>query len=389
MKALRSLLLLSFIPFLNLAQTRDPGPLTNQRVIQLVQSGVSADELLRVIQIAPAVSFSLTPANADQLRRAGVSQETIKMMAARELGLVSPTGTVSVTPGVRQQVPSAASQPPVGPVRQMTNATVVQMVQAKISPDLIVLTISECEPHFLLDNGSTQYMLQIGVSEDILKAMAARESGRPSPGSVSAPPETSALLPTGISPIGGAPVIGSGTLQNAVGKPPSQGGPYGFQVGSVAAEGGAGFIFTSGLSGEHTNFSGDVSVGVHKHLNIFGEGGYSTIHQTPCNNYYCVEASENLTYFAGGLEIVGPTWSRFVPYARVGAGYGRGEGSVSLNGNGTEEVSGESVALAFGGGVRMYLTRHFGISAGVQVLDFVSGGGTVFMPTASVFAQSK
>jgi hypothetical protein len=86
MKALRSLLLLSFLPFLNLAQTRDPGPLTNQRVIQLVQSGVSADELLRVIQIAPAVTFSLTLVDADQLRRAGVSEETIKVMAARESG---------------------------------------------------------------------------------------------------------------------------------------------------------------------------------------------------------------------------------------------------------------------------------------------------------------
>jgi hypothetical protein len=53
------------------------------------------------------------------------------------------------------------------------------------------------------------------------------------------------------------------------------------------------------------------------------------------------------------------------------------------------KVSGGAGALAFGGGVRIYLTRHFGISAGVQVLDFVSGGGTVIMPTAGLFAQSK
>jgi hypothetical protein len=65
------------------------------------------------------------------------------MMAARQLGLVSPTGTVSVTPGVHQQVRLAASQPPLGAVRQITDAIVVQMVQAKISPDLIILAISE------------------------------------------------------------------------------------------------------------------------------------------------------------------------------------------------------------------------------------------------------
>jgi hypothetical protein len=78
----------------NLAQTRDPDPLTNQRVIQLVQSGVHADELLRLIGTAPAVSFDLTPAEMNQLLQASVSPETIKMMAARQYGRVSPTGQI-------------------------------------------------------------------------------------------------------------------------------------------------------------------------------------------------------------------------------------------------------------------------------------------------------
>jgi hypothetical protein len=128
-------------PDRNHSPTHRAKPIESDSAPNLHQS--HADELMRLIQIAPAVRFSLTPADTDQLRRAGVSEEAIKMMAARQLGLVSPTGTVSVTPGVHQQVRLAASQPPLGAVRQITDAIVVQMVQAKISPDLIILAISE------------------------------------------------------------------------------------------------------------------------------------------------------------------------------------------------------------------------------------------------------
>ena len=84
--------------------------------------------------------------------------------------------------GVAFGVAQTASQPVVEPGQKMTNATVVQMMQAKISPDLIILSISKCEPHFQLDPANAQYMLQIGVTEEIYKAMAARQMGQPIPG---------------------------------------------------------------------------------------------------------------------------------------------------------------------------------------------------------------
>jgi len=87
MKSLRLLLFLFALPLFDFAQTPDLGPLTNQRVILLVQSGVRTSEVVRVIGNAPTVSFNLTPSDMDQLLRAGVSDDTIKLMAARELGL--------------------------------------------------------------------------------------------------------------------------------------------------------------------------------------------------------------------------------------------------------------------------------------------------------------
>ncbi len=75
------------LPVLNLAQTPPPGPLTNQQVILMVQSGVRNSEVARVIGFAPTVTFNLTPADMDQLLRSGVSDEMIRLMSARQLGL--------------------------------------------------------------------------------------------------------------------------------------------------------------------------------------------------------------------------------------------------------------------------------------------------------------
>ncbi len=74
-------------PLLSLAQTAAPGPLTNQQVILLVQSGVRNSEVARVIGFAPTVTFNLTPADMDQLLRSGVTDEMIRLMSARQLGL--------------------------------------------------------------------------------------------------------------------------------------------------------------------------------------------------------------------------------------------------------------------------------------------------------------
>lgn len=68
-----------------------PGPLTDQRVIEMVRAGVRTDELARIIATAPQVSFDLSPAGTDALLNAGVTEETIKAMAAREQALPSAT----------------------------------------------------------------------------------------------------------------------------------------------------------------------------------------------------------------------------------------------------------------------------------------------------------
>jgi len=69
-----------------------------------------------------------------------------------------------------------------GHPKPMTDAAIVQMVKAGVSQDLIILAISECEAHFVIDNGSVTYMTQNGVPADVLKAMTAKQKGDPIPG---------------------------------------------------------------------------------------------------------------------------------------------------------------------------------------------------------------
>ncbi len=76
-------------------------PLTDQRIIELAHSGVHADELNRMIQSAPQINFDLSPGAEAQMMQAGVTEDTIRIMAAREASAT----VVSAAPLVATQQP--------------------------------------------------------------------------------------------------------------------------------------------------------------------------------------------------------------------------------------------------------------------------------------------
>lgn len=91
MRTLFVLLLLSATAFSQ--QQNVSEPLTNQRIIELVRSGTDLTKLNRLIATAPQVNFDLTPAAEQKMIEAGVSEDTIKAMAAREQGATPGTAT--------------------------------------------------------------------------------------------------------------------------------------------------------------------------------------------------------------------------------------------------------------------------------------------------------
>jgi hypothetical protein len=98
MRNIAAFVILLAVPVLA-QQSAPSGPLTNQRVIQLVQAGLSQDDILRIIRTAPSVSFSFAPAFTSQLMQYGVSEETIKAMAARQIAPNPDTKAVQARPG--------------------------------------------------------------------------------------------------------------------------------------------------------------------------------------------------------------------------------------------------------------------------------------------------
>jgi hypothetical protein len=117
------------LPAHALAQTSSaPAVLTNERVMQIVQSGfVPEAEVLRIIRSSPSVSFHFTPADTDVLQRAGVSVEAIKAMAARQYGGRSDASGVAPVAGPLPPVP-------VAPVSHPTPAPIVA-----VAPGVAVL----------------------------------------------------------------------------------------------------------------------------------------------------------------------------------------------------------------------------------------------------------
>jgi hypothetical protein len=58
--------------------------LTDQAIVDLTQSGVSQGEIIRIIGTVPKVDFDLRPVSTDAMIKNGVSDDVIKVMAARE-----------------------------------------------------------------------------------------------------------------------------------------------------------------------------------------------------------------------------------------------------------------------------------------------------------------
>lgn len=125
---LKTALLFSVLACSSFAQS---GPLTDEHIVNLTKGGLSEQELISRIQSAPAVQFLLTPNWTDYMLKSGVSENVIKVMAARENGGGAPAATTvlpsRVQEPVREAPPAAVAAapapPPVTPVSPSATQT--------------------------------------------------------------------------------------------------------------------------------------------------------------------------------------------------------------------------------------------------------------------------
>ena len=95
--------------------------LDDQRVMTLSRS-LSRSELVSLIMSAPEVSFELSPAAMDAMMKAGVSEDVIKAMAARESGTRAP------------QLPATPRSVPAAKPVTATPAAMTVAIPAKAAP---------------------------------------------------------------------------------------------------------------------------------------------------------------------------------------------------------------------------------------------------------------
>jgi hypothetical protein len=270
---------------------------------------------------------------------------------------------------VGQRAPWATFEPSAAPL-QMTNATVVQMVQAKISPDLVILAISKCEPHFSLTPGATNYMLASGVTDEIFKAMALKQLGRPIPGytepstvlGVAArplmAPAMSAAQPAFIQPV--PPLNTLSTNEHPMSKLSDGDVFFGFSYASADFNG---LVPRQNMIG----FESSSAVAFKKWTNVklSAEGSASGFYDTQ-NTYW---ASLHNYTFAGGLRVDnGPVFVHYlVGVSHLTASSTAYEVSASQN----------ALAMVIGGGFQFKVAGPLAFRTSV---DYIMTRHDVFAP---------
>jgi hypothetical protein len=85
--------------------------LTDQGIVTLVQSGVSQAEVVRVISKAQNFNFDLRPVSTDWMLKAGVSEDIMRAMAAREnnRSVEAPEAATSPKTAIEANVPQSVS----------------------------------------------------------------------------------------------------------------------------------------------------------------------------------------------------------------------------------------------------------------------------------------
>ncbi len=191
-----------------------------------------------------------------------------------------------------------------------------------------------------------------------------------------------------------------------------------FGAGSVEVSGQAGFLsgvtgvgagdvdvgipgVSTGIksSGSKWNAGGGVAFGVNRFILITGEVGRERFGQYDVTaSTQGVSASStvkaNVTSFTAGVQLIIPTPSpRFSPYATVGGGLARLSAGASVpdslaGGLSSDVTFSETDATTYyGGGVRLYLSKRFGIRPELRAVHVP--GETYLRTSVGVFYQFK
>ena len=122
--------------------------LTNASIVKMVQDKISHDLIILAIK-HDQVHFNIDSDSIALLTEVGVPEDVIEAMVVKQSDLDR---------------------------EALTNASIVKLVQDKISHDLIILAIKHDQVHFNIDSDSIALLTEVGVPEDVIEAMVVKQS---------------------------------------------------------------------------------------------------------------------------------------------------------------------------------------------------------------------
>ncbi len=231
----------------------------------------------------------------------------------------------------------------------LTNDTIINMVRSGVPADVIIRTIAAADKvdfNFL----EMQRLVDSKVPDDVIKAMAAKDKGRPVPGAPVQQPATPAAGPPAAraQPAPPSPRTHSSSGDRYLGRVDIR--------GLIGANGGPD---RSPFSDANVSAGVEVGVGLLRNLAVTGTYVYDRVGSIGA-------VTAHVDEFMGGVRVPFPNKSRVTPYIQTS--FGGAHFNASAFGFG---VSTTKFAVAPGGGLDIRIARHFGVGADFRALKAV------------------
>jgi hypothetical protein len=264
----------------------------------------------------------------------------------------------------------------------LTNDVIARMAMAKVPEETIIRSIQTAdEVSFNLAPSATDWLLKVGVSETVIKAMAARlnrpsvepEAGQPVPAAQPAA-TTSAHQSTPWPQQPGAPVVRQPRME-----PIHEWDEWYLRPGRAEVAARIGISASPDFGDGYVKLAPalETAVGIAPMLAAIASYGYTRLLSLNIREgFQSVSGNAALHELTGGLRISLP--ARVSPYALALAGgvYARGtvgaQGTVGFS----DIVVGEDAAFAYGGGggLNIGVTRRIGVQTDFRYLRIHNGG---------------
>jgi hypothetical protein len=177
-----------FCGFCFVASGQSAVPLTNETIINLVQAGVPTQTIINTIASAEKTDFTFVGAPLQRLTSARVPDEVFKAMAAKSNNRLVATNTPPQAPRpALSPSPAVQSQPTTPQGSVLDNEALIKLAKAGMSDEILIGLVNSQPGRYSLAADNLIALKQAPISDRVIAAMIAKNTGASSSLSFSSP----------------------------------------------------------------------------------------------------------------------------------------------------------------------------------------------------------